>query len=229
MEQIQVKFSEIQNLEANGDTKGANKLRAELRDLAPGVRPEKHFFASLERILTDEQKATLPKLLQEVKGAPDPSRPTQPPPPRPQPPKLVEPPQRPTERTKPPQPTPEPPAPPAAAAELRPVHVLTAVLEVGLKPDQRRQVEEALGDFRAEQAKNRPLNPTERATRVERLVQALRPLLNAAQTKQFDENVAALHKNVPQAKTIKLPGASQQPAARPGPPPRPRPTPPNKE
>lgn len=60
--QLQEKSAEIQAARAAGDEQRVEKLRQELRELAPEARAEKTFFERLEQSLTEAQKTRLPQL-----------------------------------------------------------------------------------------------------------------------------------------------------------------------
>lgn len=64
MEAVRDKFAELQAAQQADDKELTEKLRDELRNMAPGVGGENSFFDSLQQYLTDEQKARLPEVRQ---------------------------------------------------------------------------------------------------------------------------------------------------------------------
>lgn len=66
LQRIQDKWAEVQAAQQAGDMEAANRLREELRNMAPNVAAENNFFDSLKQTLTDEQKAKLPKLREQA-------------------------------------------------------------------------------------------------------------------------------------------------------------------
>lgn len=68
---IQDKYSEVQAAQNAGNAERAKELQAELKNMAPGVLPEMHFFDSLEEILTPEQKAKLPAMRKRAESPSD--------------------------------------------------------------------------------------------------------------------------------------------------------------
>ncbi len=62
LQKIQDKYAELRAAKQDGNTELARKLQQELKNMAPGVQAENHFFAGLEQILTNEQKTKLPEI-----------------------------------------------------------------------------------------------------------------------------------------------------------------------
>ncbi len=60
LQRIQDKAAEMQAARTSGDTERAKLLQEELRNLAPAVQAENHFFDALTETLTAEQKTKLP-------------------------------------------------------------------------------------------------------------------------------------------------------------------------
>jgi Spy/CpxP family protein refolding chaperone len=64
LQKIQEKAAEMQAARNAGDTEKAKRLQEELKNLAPPAQAENHFFEALAGVLTAEQKAKLPAILQ---------------------------------------------------------------------------------------------------------------------------------------------------------------------
>ncbi len=63
LRRIQDKYAAITAAKADGNLELAEKLQAELKNMAPSRKAENDFFDGLKQVLTDEQQAQLPKIL----------------------------------------------------------------------------------------------------------------------------------------------------------------------
>jgi hypothetical protein len=68
MKKLQERSAEIQAAREQGNEDLVEKLRAELRELAPDVRAEKNFFEALVQVLTEPQKSRLPQVRELAKN-----------------------------------------------------------------------------------------------------------------------------------------------------------------
>jgi|GEM_PF-2495744 len=71
LQKIQDKYAQIQAAKAQGDTQAVQTLQEELRNMAPGVQAENHFFEGLQEVLNDEQKERLPAIRKRAAAAVD--------------------------------------------------------------------------------------------------------------------------------------------------------------
>jgi len=71
LEMIQAKYQDVQAAEQAGDTERAEKLREELKNLAPGVMAERNFINGLSPALRQDQKVKLESLLKELENVSD--------------------------------------------------------------------------------------------------------------------------------------------------------------
>ncbi len=69
LQRIQDKYAQIQAAKAQGDTQAVQTLQEELRNMAPGVQAENHFFEGLQEVLNDEQKERLPAIRKRAAAA----------------------------------------------------------------------------------------------------------------------------------------------------------------
>lgn len=237
MQRIQQLYTQLQDARAKGDKQREAEAQQGIQDTLPGAVPERHFMTSLRQALSPEQAEALPKLLAEAEKPPPPKPPV-PPPPAPvaltgeqSEPKPPPPPPPPPAPTTPPAPPPasRPTSPAAAAAALlRPYHVLTAVWELKLNASQLERVEQILADVRAELLKTRPRTDAERSESVDGLIERLSPVFTPEQVKAFEQAINELRANPPIPELIPLPEEPAPPAPPPppGPPPvRPGPRP----
>ncbi len=98
--------------------------------------------------------------------------------------------------------TTDPDAPPTGAGELRPAHILKAVRELPLTPEQGRQLEGVLEDFRNNLRGDPPKQEADFAERAERFIKIVRPILTPQQAGQFDKKIDDLRKSAPAAQAF---------------------------
>ncbi|MBK9121061.1 MAG: hypothetical protein IPM18_15880 [Phycisphaerales bacterium] len=87
---------------------------------------------------------------------------------------------------------------------LRPVHALLAVRASDLTQEQHRNVEVVLAKFRAQAPALRSDEARPNDEAVEQLIRDLRAVLTPAQVRGYDERIAALRAEVPEAQPVRL-------------------------
>jgi hypothetical protein len=104
---------------------------------------------------------------------------------------------------------------------LKPVYVLRTARKLALTPEQDRQLEKTLDDYRTS-AQGGPADKGQAPEeRVEQFITAVRAILTPAQAATFDKNVEALRENPPIAQPAQLPGMTPPPPAPPAAPVKP--------
>lgn len=71
LQKIQDKFAELQKAKADGNQDEVTRLQQELREMAPGVAAENHFYDSLMGVLYEEQAERLPAIRKRAENAGD--------------------------------------------------------------------------------------------------------------------------------------------------------------
>jgi len=196
LRRMQVVMAEIDQAKADGDTERERELRGKLSKMGPESSAEDNFFEKLAQILTDEQKTKLPKLRNDVKTA-----------------HLTLPAPKPAVS---PQPVPVPEGPPVAPVTLgalRPSHVLKAVNQLGLAPEQQKQFEEILEQFRTNMRVSQPRTEEALAERLDQFIKMIRPILPADLGGAFDLALVKLRSNPPAAKPFVRPVSPRPDAA----------------
>jgi hypothetical protein len=203
MQRIMDKYAEVRAADAAGNTELVAKLKAELNEMRPGVKPENNFFESLSQSLTAEQKATLAQVRERAAKA-----------------DVVPPPTR--DRAATPVDTAPSPSRDRAAntsqTGLRPVHVLRAARRLDLTPEQQRQLEQTLDNFRTSTFGGRTrASPDDVSAKVGQLVTEVRAFLTPEQAQKYDAEIAALRASAPPPQPVRIPGMSPTsgPATRP--------------
>ena len=190
IQRIMDKDAEVRAAEAAGNTELVAKLKAELNNMRPRVKPENNFFESLAQSLTPEQKATLAQLRERAAKA-----------------DMVPPPTRDTTT----RPGVTPPGRDAATKPsqtgLRPVHVLRAARRLDLTPEQQRQLEQTLDSFRSSLSSGRTrVSPDDISAKVGQLVTEVRAFLTPEQAQKYDADIAALRASAPPPQPVRMPG-----------------------
>ncbi len=92
----------------------------------------------------------------------------------------------------------------AGDISLRPVHVVRAVLKLGLSEDQQTRLEAIMEKFREVQVTSRPTTPQAADEQVNALVAEVRGILTPEQAQRFDQEIARLRDDPPPAKPMQL-------------------------
>jgi hypothetical protein len=94
---------------------------------------------------------------------------------------------------------------------LRPVYVLRAARKLALTPEQDRQLEKALDDYRTSAQSAPPDKGQPPEDRVEQFISNVRAILTPPQAATFDKDVEALRENPPIAQPAQIPDATPPP------------------
>ncbi len=174
MEQIRVKYRELQEAQKSGDGAAANRIREELKALAPMQKAEAEFWSAFRPTLTEPQLARLETAQRNVEAG--------------------------------------------VGVSYRAVHVLRVVRTLDLSPEQSRQVETVLAEYRTKVAAQRDESEPARLALVAQLEKDMRGFLTTEEQRVRYDKRLEYYKSLIPPTTI---APTAPPASQPSPPPAP--------